>query len=260
MIVTTRHEAPAAVQLRAQVLARELGASFVERKKMSIARLHEMDKEIIVVTDNELRAYSAESKEPFFFHPSMALLRIKRIAQGDNDVMAKVCGLREGDAFLDCTLGLASDSLVASFIVGEQGRVVGLESERILATVVADGLQRYENTLPEVVQAMRRIEVIPLHHLTFLQQCENNSFDIVYFDPMFFQGIAMSEGIAPLRPFANYETISEQAIEEAKRVARRRVVMKNHRDSEDFARLGFTRIPKTDRSFTYGVIEVGGEG
>jgi 16S rRNA (guanine1516-N2)-methyltransferase len=259
MIVTTRHEAPAEMQAEARALAHELNARFIERNKMSIARLHAFDDRILVVTESGLKAYSAGMKDPFFFHPGMAMLRIKRLIGGDTDVMIEACGLRAGDEFLDCTLGLASDAIVASFVVGQQGRVLGLESEQILATVVREGLKRYESPVSEASEAMRRIEVKPLHHLTFLRQCENNSFDVVYFDPMFFQAIVTSESIAPLRPFANYEELSIEAITEAKRVARRRVVMKNHRESADFIRLGFTRILRMERSFTYGIIEVGGE-
>ncbi|MBN6188769.1 class I SAM-dependent methyltransferase [Aneurinibacillus sp. BA2021] len=259
MIVTTRHEAPPDVQAQARLLANRLGVRFIERKKLSIARLHEYADRVIVVTDSGLKAYTKGEKAPFFFHPGMAMLRIKRLLAGDNDVMIQACGLKRGDAFLDCTLGLAADSIVASFVVGQQGRVVGIESERILSLIVQEGLREYESPLAEAVEAMRRIEVVPLHHLTFLQQCENNSFDVVYFDPMFFQAIAASESIAPLRPFANYEELSLTAVKEAQRVARRRVVMKNHRDSLDFERLGFTRYERMERSFTYGVIEVGGD-
>jgi len=259
VIVTTRHEAPTEVQKQAKALAHNLGVQFVERRKMSIARLHEIDERVLVVTDGGIKAYSKGSGEPFFFHPGMAMLRIKRLMAGDTDVMVQACGLQAGDAFLDCTLGLGSDSIVASFVVGQGGRVVGLESECALSVVVGDGLKRYESPLSEAVEAMRRIEVKPIHHLTFLRQCENNSFDIVYFDPMFFQAIESSESIAPLRPFANYEMVAADAVEVAKRVACRRVVMKNHRESPDFARLGFTRIRKIERSFTYGIIEVGGE-
>ncbi|GED12895.1 class I SAM-dependent methyltransferase [Aneurinibacillus migulanus] len=259
MIVTTRHEASPEIQEQAQTLACKFGVRFVERKKMSVARLHEMSNHVLVVTDNGLRAYSKEAPEPFFFHPGMAMLRIKRLLSGDTDVMVQACGLRKGDSFLDCTLGLAADSIVASFAVGTEGRIVGLESERIPGIIVEEGLKRYESPLKEAEEAMRRIKVVPMHHLTFLRQCENNSFDIVYFDPMFFQAIATSESIAPLRPFANYEKLSHAAVEEAKRVARRRVVMKNHRESPDFEGFGFIRFKRMERAFTYGIIEVGGE-
>ncbi|MFT9847692.1 class I SAM-dependent methyltransferase [Aneurinibacillus sp. REN35] len=259
MIVTTRHEAPHEMNVQAQALAAKLGVRFIERKKLSIARLHEMEDQVLVVADSGLKAYTKGETSPFFFHPGMAMLRIKRLLAGDNDVMVQACGLKRGDMFLDCTLGLASDSIVASFVTGQEGRVVGIESELLLSTIVGEGLLRYESPLTEAAEAMRRIEVVPMHHLTFLQQCENNSFDIIYFDPMFFQAIATSQSIAPLRPFANYEELSMRAIEEARRVARRRVVMKNHRESSDFERLGFTRHKRMERSFTYGMIEVGGD-
>lgn len=35
-------------------------------------------------------------------------------------------------SFLDCSLGLGSDSIVASFIVGESGSVTGIEARQSL--------------------------------------------------------------------------------------------------------------------------------
>ncbi|WP_047154115.1 class I SAM-dependent methyltransferase [Aneurinibacillus tyrosinisolvens] len=258
MIITTPHEPNGQLIAAARLLSGQLGAAYVERRKASIARLHKLDPEIVVVTKDGLRAYSAGREAPFFFHPGMAMLRIKRLLSGDNDLMVRACGLTPGDSFLDCTLGLAADAIVASYVAGQSGKVVGLESQAIPACIVADGLQRYETDLPQMREAMARIEVIAVHHLTFLRQCENNSFDVVYFDPMFFEAVPSSESISILRPFANYESLATEAIEEAKRVAVKRVVMKNHDQSPDFDRLGFKRIKRAERAFTYGIIETGG--
>lgn len=260
MIVTTPHEAGAALAARAQQLAREWDVSFVERRKQPLSRLYAHDFDVLVVTESGFKAYRQGQDKPLFFHPGMAMLRIKRLLRGDTDAMVQAFGLAEGDVVLDCTLGLAGDSIVASYAAGASGRVVGLESQHLLARVMADGLSRYESGIQELDTAMRRIEVRNENHLTFLTQCENNSFDIVYFDPMFFTPIETSESISPLRPFADHTPLTEEAVTEAKRVARRRVVMKNHSQSPDFVRFGFRRVPKaTERSFTYGIIDTGGD-
>ncbi|HBI03052.1 MAG TPA: hypothetical protein DDY49_03360, partial [Paenibacillaceae bacterium] len=105
--------------------------------------------------------------------------------------------------------------------MGEKGKVVGIESEPLIATIVKEGFSAY--SAPEEIQcAMKRIHIIQRNHLTFLQQCENNSFDIVYFDPMFSEPIEHSNAISSLRPFANPNSLSEEVIKEGKRVARRR--------------------------------------
>ncbi|WP_027417131.1 class I SAM-dependent methyltransferase [Aneurinibacillus terranovensis] len=258
MLITTIYEPGEDLIKRALDLAAEFGGEYVPRQKLSIVRLHERDNEVVVVTKEGVKAYRKGIALPFFFHPDMAMLRIKRLRSGDTDVMVTICNLHEGSRFLDCTLGLASDALVASYAVGQKGRVVGIESEPILFRVVAEGLKRYRTNVSELKEAMSRIEVIHCDHLTFLRKCKDNSFDVVYFDPMFFAPIHASVGLEPLRPFANNARLAEEAVAEAKRVAAQRVVMKNHTQSEDFARLGFERAAKLERSFTYGVIVTGG--
>lgn len=260
ILVTTIYNPTKPIIHTAQRWADTWGGIYRERRKLSIARLHEVDPIVAVVMKDGIKAYKKGFPVPLFFHPGMAMIRIKRLMRGDNDVMVDVCSLQPGDSFLDCTLGFAGDSLVASYIVGNTGKVVGLESEPLIAAIVGEGLRTYPAST-KIQEAMKRICVLQRNHLTFLRQCENNSFDIVYFDPMFFTPIENAEAISPLRPFANATSLSLETIEEAKRVARRRVVMKNHSESHDFAKLGFRLVPmKRERSFTYGIIQVGENG
>lgn len=258
LLVTTVYEPDESLVSKAKMWALELGGIYQERGKRSIARLHQRDPVVLVVMNEGLKAYKKGHSTPLLFHPGIAMLRIKRLMRGDNDTMIDICSLRPGDSFLDCTLGFGGDSLVASYAVGEKGKVVGIESEPLIAAIVKEGLLVY--SAPEEIQcAMKRIQIIQRNHLTFLKQCENNSFDIVYFDPMFSEPIEHSQAISPLRPFANPGSLNVDVIKEAKRVARRRVVMKNHVGSEEFARLGFSPVPlgKRERTFTYGIIITG---
>jgi 16S rRNA (guanine1516-N2)-methyltransferase len=258
MMVTTSYEPSEALIKQAMQMAERMEGTYKDRKKLSVSRLHAVSDDVLVVTSAGLKAYKMGHAHPFFFHPDMAMLRIKRLLNGDNDLMVTACGLHPGMGFLDCTLGMGSDALVASHVVGESGHVVGIESEPILACVVQSGLADYDTQHEHINSAMRRIEVVCSNHLTFLQNCENNKFDVVYFDPMFHAPIMHSASFAPLRPFANYARLSRDVIEEAKRVAAQRVVMKNDSGSADFQQLGFKRVERLERSFTYGVIETGG--
>ena len=45
---------------------------------------------------------------------------------------------------LDCTMGLASDAVVASFITGRTGTVCAVEASPLLHFVVSEGLQNYQ--------------------------------------------------------------------------------------------------------------------
>ena len=81
-----------------------------------------------------------------------------------------------------------------------------------------------------------------MDYLDYLRQQKDNSYDVVYFDPMFRKPLTASNGISPLRSVANHAPLSEEAVAEALRVARQRVVMKEASGSEEFARLGFHQL------------------
>ena len=107
--------------------------------------------------------------------------------------------------------------------------------------------------------ALRRIRAVRADHAAYLAAMPDKSVDIVYFDPMFRLPIAESSGLEPLRNVANPAALSEAAVREARRVARRIVVLKENRDSGEFERLGFEWVkPKKTSKIAYGVITVDG--
>jgi hypothetical protein len=77
-----------------------------------------------------------------------------------------------------------------------------------------------------------------------LRSLPDKSADIVYFDPMFRIPVEESSSISPYRFIANPEPLSLEAVTEAVRVARRKVILKDHRDSPEFDRLGFANRKK----------------
>lgn len=258
MWVTTRHKPDKDLLDIVKAWCQRIDGKYVERKSDSIQTLmdkYEMDR-LLVLSEDQHRLYIRGNKQPYFFHPGMSVLRIKGILKGDNDVMVQIAELREGDAFLDCTLGLASDAITAAYIVGEKGRVVGVESERVIAELTKDGLSRWhQEDIPHFNEALRRIEVVCADHLDYLRQLPSNSFDVVYFDPMFRKPVTSSVGITPLRDFANAHALKEETITEALRVCRRKVMMKERSESPEFERLGFKKIVRPNASTTFGVIE-----
>lgn len=196
-----------------------------------------------------------------FFHPSMAKNRISQHRKGLTvDVMERVVGVRANDKFLDCTLGLGADAIVASYIAGEQGQVVGLESSEVLAFIVSFGMRYYRTDMVWLQNAIRRVRVINVDHLEFLRRQPSQSYDIVYFDPMFRVPVSQSQPLSPLRLFADHRPLSGEVLNEALRVARRRVVMKERKDSAEFARLGIEQVVGGESSrVAYGIIEKGGK-
>ena len=87
--------------------------------------------------------------------------------------------------------------------------------------------------------------------------CTLGSYDAVYFDPMFRRPVHESEGMNALRVLADARALTAEVIAEARRVARRRVVMKERQGSREFARLGFTDLAGGKYSrIAYGVMEI----
>lgn len=126
-------------------LADELRASYVPRSNKTIRALYDkwtVD-EVVVVSSREVRLLQ-EGQHPFYFHPSMALVRLKRLRTGGNDTLLSISGVTAGDTVLDCTAGLCSDALVFSYAVGAQGKVIAIEASRVLHAIVREGLQTYE--------------------------------------------------------------------------------------------------------------------
>ncbi|WP_339063116.1 class I SAM-dependent methyltransferase [Tepidibacillus marianensis] len=191
--------------------------------------MFELDHELIIVERKHIKYYTAQDQQPFFFHPSMAILRINQLQKGDNDILVSLSKLKPDDSFLDCTLGLGSDSIVASYLVGERGRVVGVESQPVIAVIVEQGLQNGWKENHDIELAMKRIEVVTMNHLDYLYSLPDRSFDVIYFDPMFRQGFSKSSSMIPLRQVANSNSLAVETILQAKRIAKRAIVLKENK-------------------------------
>lgn len=240
----------------AQIACDELGAQLVERKKRSVAKMAEVfHANVIVAGKNRYEYYTKGAAAPFFFHPNSAAFRLKRVARGEAEPLLTACTLDAGDSFLDCTLGIGSDSMLAAFAVGESGRIVGLEADRNVAFIVEKGMQSYDTSELPLAEVMRQIEVVHAEAVVFLQQQADNSFDVVYMDPMFEKAIEESTNFEALREAGSHIALTKKWVDEAKRVAKKRVVLKAHFESQWFEQFEFTRDIRLTAKFHYGVLE-----
>lgn len=257
-IVTTKRRPRAALVALAERAARELGAEYAPRGALSIEALARSRGAQVAVVATERGFVAHTAAGALFFHLNMAQLRIKNLLAGQNDHMADAMGLAPGLTVLDCTAGLAADAVVASFLVGAAGAVTGLEASPVTALIAREGLARERHENREVEAAMRRVRIVCADALAFLAAQPDRSADVVYFDPMFRRPVEESVHLAPLRPLADARSLSEAAVREARRVARRRVVLKEANGSGEFARLGFTKtVGGKYSSVQFGVIELG---
>jgi len=193
--------------------------------------------------DGEERRWSA----------GMGALRAKRargraagsVDPSSRDPFLEAAGIREGDLVLDCTAGLGADTLVAATAAGLRGRVVGLEASPALAAWVGEGLRRHLD------RAAERIEIRAADHAAFLYELPEGSFDVVLFDPMFRHARAEPAGFDLVRRLADPRPLSRLALERARRVARRWVVVKDGAPGWDLARLGLTPLPSARGAHRY---------
>jgi len=193
----------------------------------------------------------------YYYHPGMALTRIRNLQTGLGDPMVAAMALQEGDSVLDCTLGRASDALVASHVVGPAGRVVGIESSPILAELTIHGLRTYEPARQGLSPALRRIEAHRGDHREYLATAPADEFDVVCFDPLFQEPVEASSSMEPFRPLADPQPLSAEAVAEARRVARRCVVIKERPNAALWERLPVDRlVGGRTSSIAYGVVDV----
>lgn len=186
----------------------------------------------VVVVGPERVTYHEPARDlQYFYHPGMAKVRLHSHRRGDPDPMIQAMDAHPGDKVLDCTLGRACDALLVSWVVGEEGQVVGLEASGVLAALVRDGIARYVDPSAGLTAALRRISAHWADYREYLPQCPDGAFDIVYFDPLFDEPLESSPAMTPLRQLAETAPLTAAAVAEACRVARRRVVIKQRRGS-----------------------------
>ena len=241
LAVTVTAKMPGRYLVRAREKALEWGLPFLERPRRTPLEetIGTLADALLVLTGEGWKLHDAEGK--IHFSPGLAMLRIKRLgtpAQAE-DVLVRLCELKPGDSVFDGTLGLAADALVCARAVGPSGRVLGVEASLPLYALASEGLksQPFEDSAPIEVKQGRALEV--------LRSLESHSVDCVIFDPMFDLPKSSSTSFQMLRRYALHDQLDEVTLAEARRVARRWVVVKSGRYGQELTRLGLTALKLT---------------
>lgn len=249
--VTTSLRPTHALEVEARRTARRFGLPLVSRGDLAIEALVRDGRSVLVFEQQALRLIDAGGA--LVFHAGMAHLRLQRLASGEGDTLVRLADLREGERVLDCTLGLAQDARVAARAVGPTGRVTGVEQSLALAALQDAGFRREAGADARSAP----IRVIHAEALTYLRTRPDDSEDVVLFDPMFTRPKKAQPAFEVLRRHATDAPLSAELIEEARRVARRRVLVKAGRYGGDLRRLGLTPVGMTRSSeFEWGVIDL----
>lgn len=239
LAVTTSGQGGEADRLRARRAADRLGVELVERRrKAPLGPLIGQVAEALLVFGGEgVMLWDRQGRTRF--QEGMAALRKRRLAQGDRrDHLVRAAGFHEGETVLDCTLGLAQDALVAALAVGPRGRVVGVEKSLALHALVSEGLTELppdERSCP--------VECVLDDSRRYLRGCAAGAFDVVLIDPMFQRARKAQPAFDLLRRHADHSPLTAEMLAEARRVARRVVVVKGARYTGELRRLGLTPEP-----------------
>lgn len=240
----------------AMEMASLLEIPFVERHKKSIAALcEEHHTEACLVWTKRGPVLSTPNGKEHYFHLSMAQLRLLRLQRGETDHLLEAVG---GDTIsvVDATCGFGSDSIILSYGLGIP--VLALEGFSPLAYITNYGFRHFVHECKEVTEALRRIQLGAVSYESYLQYATSNSVDVIYFDTMFEEPVLESSQFDPVRNLLIDRPLSEDVLEEAKRVARKRVIIKERKGAALFEWLGITTIVGGKYSrIAYGVLEVG---
>ncbi|MFZ5471893.1 MAG: class I SAM-dependent methyltransferase [Myxococcota bacterium] len=239
LAVTVGGKAKAAAVARAREAAAQWRLPFVERlPKVPLGSMVGAQARAFLVFRGDGVALVDRHGE-LRFTPGMARLRVKRLDAGvDEDLLVRLGELSQGDAVLDCTLGLGADALVSARAVGPGGRVVGVEKSLALYALSAAGFSTYT-----FGPRSCRVETRHADAGEVLRQTPRGAFDVVLFDPMFERPRRSSPAFELLRRHADHTPLSSEIITEAQRVARRWVLVKGSRYSADLKKLGLTPQP-----------------
>ena len=259
MIVTTASNETQSLADKARGLSAKFGIEYYPRKKEAKSLkylLENIDPQIFVVNNMRGLSYYERGKSEAFFHPNMAFQRITNLKKGFQDSMAAACKLESGMSFFDGTLGLAADSLVASYIAGESGGITATEKSLPMYILVEEGLKFYAEQHSEWSEIIGRINIKNTDNLDFMRECESKSFDILYFDFMFDKPVTESDGIQVIRNLACYDKMTAEHVHEAVRVAKSRVVVKSDANGvKELLKFGFiTEKEHQRKNFYYAVL------
>lgn len=154
-----------------------------------------------------------------FVQPS--LLKMKLQDEARHPLMRALLGPDARlERLLDCTLGLAADSMHAACALGCE--VLGMEASPVLFSLLEEGLLRLARAQP----ALARIEPRCGDAALELARLPDDAVDVVMLDPMMSRPKKSTPSFEVLRDFAKPERADAALLFQARRVARRRVVLK----------------------------------
>lgn len=245
-VVTVSRRASSDLEARARRVAEACGLPFETRSGAVQPRAVVVEREGAHLVVDERRMDS---------HPGIGLVRVRRLQKGnESDPLVELAGLRPGDRVLDATFGFGQDALVCAHAVGDEGRVDAFEASAPLAALAMAGMPHWPSPAPPLA---RRISLTWGDARQALSLLPDRSYDVVCFDPMFRRPQSAQPDFELLRLLAEHAPLSPESLLEARRVARRAVIVKDGWQAPELQRLGLVaRKARPRPEVTFGVLDV----
>lgn len=244
LVVTTSHKARPETRRAAQQFAEQWHLDFVDRDDQPLELLLASFDAALIVTNNDKQV--ATTGGILKSHLGTAFIRLKSMSRNVGDPLIRAGELRAGDVVVDTTFGLGRDGIIAACAVGPTGSVIGLESSLALFHLATHGLANGPFSAAQI-HADFGLSPAPtaLEHVDareWLVAAPDNSADVVFVDPMFSTPKTSDAGFGLLRSVADLSPLDEAWVSEAKRVARRWVVVKCGPSQPWFGEVGLVPI------------------
>jgi len=244
-MVTT---APSGDPAEARELADRFGLRAEPRAGRTVQELLRQAKGAPVLVLASRRADLHERGRTYRASVGMAFLRLRRLTMGETDPLVEHAALKPGDSVLDATLGLGGDALVCAQVTG--AAVTGLELDPTIAAFTQAALRRLPRQARE---AARLVQVVRADHRKWLEEERAGSFDVVLLDPMFRRAGESGPLFELLRTHGDHSPLDPRTLREARRVARRGVLVKDAARGEELQRLGLVpRLSRRSAAIAFG--------
>lgn len=208
-------------------LAAELAIPLIELRPESAADAAEYDYLLHLEQGRlELRSTLAEFPGALCVDFADAKLHYRAQSAMAGQNIAKAIGLkgRRGVTVLDATAGLGKDAFLLASLGCE---VQMLERSAVVHALLANGLARAESYDAETSAILSRMRLTRGDFLEY--EPDSMQFDVVYLDPMFPQrrkSAKVKKDMALLQHLLGSQSDGAQLLEQAKRLAKKRVVVK----------------------------------
>lgn len=246
LIVTTSHKARPETIRRAHEFAAAHQYDFVPRGDDSVEDLlGSTDAALVVANGGVIRIATAHGS--LAAHLGTGYIRLKSLSRGDGDPLVRAGEIGSGDHVVDTTFGLGRDAIVAACAAGPNGQITAIESSDALFHLGQHGLTDGPLSPSEVAKVGDHLLAAPIQlvhgeAMAWLRAAEANSADVVLIDPMFDSPRSSDKGFELLRSLADASPLTADWVAEARRVARRWVVIKTGTAPAWFTNSGVQRV------------------